>query len=642
MQKVVPGKITNYKLQITKPRQAGVTLLLAILVLSSILAISFSLATILFIEVRNSGDLIKTEPAFYAANGVGEQAIFNVKRKTCTNGSNCNYATSFDNNVTMAPPHQTSTSSPIFQDKIPPNSSFSSAKVYQFYNAALGPGSTAGSGYGKISLTYLDTGGISPAPLQVYICEFDPTEGVNSAGASNTYNSTACSDPNDTIAGSGDGTNDSYWPYYTPGGISIYPNTPINSSTWTLNPNKQQELILFNPGTQNNIFVSVETFGPSPDYAAMGLPYGSETAVEINASNGSVGRRVRVVVPNTSGISGGSATGFAHHRQIAVNSGQVSGGGPLASFPVLVNWTDSTLKSAGNGGNVQSSGGTDIVFTSDAAGNSVIPYEQEKYDPATGQIVYWVDVASLTNSSVFYMFYDKAGASDQSNPSGVWDSSYKGVWHLPNGSTLTANDSTGNTNNGTVNGATATTGNIDGGGNFSGSSQAIDMASNVGGYVLTDSFTVSAWINPALNSANEIIYGNIAFSTGYHLRVTTANKIRFILVDGGGSLYSARDSGTLSAGWHDVVGVWKGSGIPDVYVDGVLDNNAIISNGSLTSITTSAITRIGAVTDGGGFFFNGKIDEVRTSKTARSADWIATEYNNQSAPASFYTVGTEQ
>jgi hypothetical protein len=36
------------------------------------------------------------------------------------------------------------------------------------------------------------------------------------------------------------------------------------------------------------------------------------------------------------------------------------------------------------------------------------------------------------------------------------------------------------------------------------------------------------------------------------------------------------------------------------------------------------------------------LDEVRVSNIARSAGWISTEYRNQSAPGTFYTVGAEQ
>src|ERR1700674_4833386 len=38
--------------------------------------------------------------------------------------------------------------------------------------------------------------------------------------------------------------------------------------------------------------------------------------------------------------------------------------------------------------------------------------------------------------------------------------------------------------------------------------------------------------------------------------------------------------------------------------------------------------------------FSGALDEVRVSASARSADWIATEYNNQSNPATFYIIGS--
>jgi hypothetical protein len=37
---------------------------------------------------------------------------------------------------------------------------------------------------------------------------------------------------------------------------------------------------------------------------------------------------------------------------------------------------------------------------------------------------------------------------------------------------------------------------------------------------------------------------------------------------------------------------------------------------------------------------NGSIDEGRVSNIARSADWIKTEYNNQSSPKTFNTVGS--
>lgn len=54
--------------------------MLAVLVLAAITAVAFSLATIVFIEVRSAGDAARTEPALYATLGVTEEALFQYKR----------------------------------------------------------------------------------------------------------------------------------------------------------------------------------------------------------------------------------------------------------------------------------------------------------------------------------------------------------------------------------------------------------------------------------------------------------------------------------------------------------------------------------------------------------------------------------
>jgi hypothetical protein len=40
-------------------------------------------------------------------------------------------------------------------------------------------------------------------------------------------------------------------------------------------------------------------------------------------------------------------------------------------------------------------------------------------------------------------------------------------------------------------------------------------------------------------------------------------------------------------------------------------------------------------------YYQGNIDEFHFSNSARSADWIAAEYNNQNSPSTFVTVGAE-
>lgn len=54
--------------------------MLSVLVLAAVLAIAFSLATIVFVEIRVSGDVLRTEPAMYGTFGVTEEALFQYKR----------------------------------------------------------------------------------------------------------------------------------------------------------------------------------------------------------------------------------------------------------------------------------------------------------------------------------------------------------------------------------------------------------------------------------------------------------------------------------------------------------------------------------------------------------------------------------
>lgn len=54
--------------------------MMAVLVLAAMTAIVFSLATIVFIELKASRDLVRSEPNLYATLGVTEEALFQYKR----------------------------------------------------------------------------------------------------------------------------------------------------------------------------------------------------------------------------------------------------------------------------------------------------------------------------------------------------------------------------------------------------------------------------------------------------------------------------------------------------------------------------------------------------------------------------------
>ncbi len=76
----------------------------------------------------------------------------------------------------------------------------------------------------------------------------------------------------------------------------------------------------------------------------------------------------------------------------------------------------------------------------------------------------------------------------------------------------------------------------------------VGMASNIGNFSYTNQFSISAWIKSNLGGTQQIIYGNTWDKPGYQIRVTNANKIRFILVQSG-SVYNGYDSGVIGPGW---------------------------------------------------------------------------------------------
>jgi len=93
------------------------------------------------------------------------------------------------------------------------------------------------------------------------------------------------------------------------------------------------------------------------------------------------------------------------------------------------------------------------------------------------------------------------------------------------------------------------------------------------------------------------------------VRVTSENKVRFILIDTG-SIYKGIESSVLSAGWHHIAAVWDGIDVK-IHVDDVDDSQTAMENGTVIIITTTANTKVGLDTTSAVHYFNGLIDEVR-------------------------------
>jgi RHS repeat-associated protein len=331
------------------------------------------------------------------------------------------------------------------------------------------------------------------------------------------------------------------------------------------------------------------------------------------------------------------SNGYAHRRTITLDHTKVPNT-DQTNFPFLFSGTYSYLATTSNGGNVTNSNGYDIIFTSDATGLTTLPFEQESYNASTGAVIYWVQVPTLshTTDTVIYMFYGNSGVTtDQSNKTAVWDSNYQGVWHFGSSSTLSVADSTSNgytlTNN---NSTPAASGQINGAASFNGSNTYLSNSSlSIGA---GSPITVSYWnhVTSAQNSA--------AFSIGGS---DNPNRLMAHSPWSDGNLYwdygNTSSGGAVGTSYSSALGAWTyvvleynpTGTVHSIYLNGSLANSTVSSN--VPQSTQTGIT-IGKWSS---FYHNGIEDEFRVSTAARSADWIATEYNNQISPWTFYSVG---
>lgn len=316
-------------------------------------------------------------------------------------------------------------------------------------------------------------------------------------------------------------------------------------------------------------------------------------------------------------------------------------------FPVLIAGTFAYLATVANGGDVENANGFDIIFTSDEAGENQLDHEIETYNATTGAINFWVKVPTLLTASdtVIYIHYGNASIStSQENKTGVWSSSFPLVTHLPDGSSLDASDSSPNNHTPIVETSVAViAGQIDGGADVSAGADNAIRFDDTAALSPTAAITVSMWFKRLggvgggprmlLNKGD----GATHAGSSYETYISSSDLIRFEINDGTAwrtAEYSTPITDTTT--WHLVHGTFDGLNVK-IYVEGILRTTTAFSGSINDSSNPVALGRVSA----GPFAFFGALDEVRIASVARSADWIATEFNNQSDPATFFSIGPE-
>lgn len=345
-------------------------------------------------------------------------------------------------------------------------------------------------------------------------------------------------------------------------------------------------------------------------------------------------------------------------KSITIDHTQVAGSANHTNFPVLINLSsDTSIRD-----NAQADG-DDILFTS-ANGTTKLDHEIEKYTTATGALVAWVEVPSLdyNDDTVIYIYYGNSGASNQQSVTAAWPSAYKMVTHLKESgdgtsgefadSTSNNNDGQGGAGSGSSTPIQTTSGKIGNAQNFDGTDDFISIGDPATlDFERSDSFTLSAWIKTADNTFNSII-GKLGASTaypGYRLIKQDSGKIWLQLINswGADNRLIIESTNTVDDDvWHYIVATYSGTSDPSgvsLYIDGQAESTSTIHNSLSASVLNDVNLEIGRSGSGAAYEpFDDLIDEVRISASVLDPDWIATEFNNQDSPATFYDLGAQE
>jgi len=410
--------------------------------------------------------------------------------------------------------------------------------------------------------------------------------------------------------------------------------------------------------------------------AALGWLWLTGCTVDWNALRGDAGRDApEPAVPGTApdGAAGDAApedasaadaapdgaSGFAARRSITIDRARVGdvSTSTLASYPLLVSVTDPDLRSRANGGQVASERGDDLVFralgpeTCAGAAPCDLDHEIESYDPAAGRLVAWVRIPALNGpgvaaSTVIYLHYgaSSVGAPTQ-RPTAVWEPGFSGVWHFSEagGGLSGLRDSTANGNHGTpVNGVRlAAPGKIGPGIELDGMTSYVEMADR-DSLDLSLAGTVSIWFRARVAGTWKAMLSkgparnNTPALGNYGFELSPMDEMVWLLGDAMTGVEHRSAAPADITIFHHVVLTWD-QGIMRRYLDGVLVDGSVML--SLMPGGNELALHVGVYSDDRVDAFDGSIDELRISRIGRSGAWAVTDYNNQSDPASFITLG---
>ena len=276
---------------------------------------------------------------------------------------------------------------------------------------------------------------------------------------------------------------------------------------------------------------------------------------------------------------------------------------PIGTAAILIRLHDGNFRFAD-----AKEDGSDIRFVSEDD-KTLLAYHIEKYDGLLNEAFVWVKLPDLQpgTKTSFWLYYGNLGTSATrvEDAKATYDVNAVVVYHFAEPNAV-AHDSTTYGNN-TENPIVSVSGALIGPGTrFDGSSPVTIPNSESLAWTDGAALTWSAWIKPAANQSNAVIFRRDAFVIGID------NDVPFVEVDG------TRTQGgppLAASTWHHLAVTAAGSTVT-LYADG---QSSATLNAALP-VSSSPLSLGGDANGGNGYA--GEMDELEISKAARPVGFI--------------------
>jgi len=416
---------------------------------------------------------------------------------------------------------------------------------------------------------------------------------------------------------------------------------------------------------------SLQSVAGTAYYSMVMQAYGTVSSPPVILQNGTTGTST-IYTNNTSAkVSVQAPTawlnGWDKRVRITIDRNDVDA--DLFNFPLLVYLSNSS--SGRNNDDVsfvfdelQNDTNRKKIAVTKSDGLTQCYVEIERWDYVSEKAWLWIKVPNISSkgNTNLYLYYDSSqpyntayvGDKGSTAAQNVWNTNFKGVWHLdedPSGTSPQMRDSTSNNHNGTSNGNMTSgdqiAGKIDGSLDFDGTDDYINTTSNE--LKTLNNFTLSVWFKADSTTAPQHIlwegpasqngWGDGSSPNSHEMHLTICkfdanNTLNFFYgyEESGGDFAPAVEiimpfSDTTN--WNHAVVVMTDAGTSpsaELFLNGVSQGTDTGTQTNRTAWDTNL--RIGRPGQSQRYF-DGMTDEVRILETAVSASWVKASYESE-------------